>query len=103
MLHEPILTMSDNHLLRFRTGINVCILLADYLATNPRFKELDLQNNALDDFDAVLIANALRSNTTLRQLMIYGNRVGKVGDEAFCRALLCDESSLILIRITAVA
>ena len=84
------LTMSYNHLER---GINVCTLLADYLATNPRLKELDLQNNMLDDWGAELIANALRSNTTLRQLNLYANGVGEDGHEALKRALY-DESSL---------
>jgi hypothetical protein len=54
-------------------------------------KALDLVDNHLNDSDFVLIANALRSNTTLRSL--------KLGDitndvlEAF-RLVLCDESSL---------
>jgi hypothetical protein len=54
-------------------------------------KALDLVDNHLNDSDFVLIANALRSNTTLRSL--------KLGDitndvlEAF-RLVLCDKSSL---------
>jgi len=87
------LGMAENALLGIRTDINVCTLLADYLATNPRLEELDLQNNRLDHSDAVLIANALRSNTTLRHLHISANDVGAVGDEALRRAL-CDETSL---------
>jgi len=87
------LSMSGNRLLRFRTGINVCTLLADFLSTNPRLTELNLCNNSLNDSDAVLIAIALRSNTTLTYLNIDENRVGEAGAEALRRAL-CDETSL---------
>jgi len=87
------LSMPENALLGIRTDINVCTQLADFLSTNPRLKELDLQNNGLDGSDAVMIANALRSNTTLRKLYISANDVRAVGDEALRRAL-CDETSL---------
>eukprot|EP00984_Skeletonema_dohrnii_P020850 scaffold10274_cov88-Skeletonema_dohrnii-CCMP3373.AAC.2 len=88
------LSMPGNNMLGIRTGFNVCTRLADFLAANPRLKELDLQNNRLDDSDAVLIANALRSNTTLRTLYISENdRVGAVGDAVLSLAL-CDVSSL---------
>ncbi|KAK1739025.1 hypothetical protein QTG54_010341 [Skeletonema marinoi] len=87
------LSMPENALLGIGTDINVCTQLADFLSTNPRLKELDLQNNGLDGSDAVMIANALRSNTTLRKLYISANDVRAVGDEALRRAL-CDEASL---------
>ncbi len=87
------LSMPRNNLLRSQTGFNACTLLSDYLATNPRLKELDLMENCLNDNHAALIANALSSNTSLRYLRIDENRVGKVGAEALCRAI-CDESSL---------
>jgi Ran GTPase-activating protein (RanGAP) involved in mRNA processing and transport len=47
---------------------NVTTLLTDYLAADPQMKWLDLQGNNLTDNDAELLANALRSNTTLRYL-----------------------------------
>ena len=56
-------------------------------------KELDLNNNHLNDSDAVLLANALRSNTTLKSLKLHYNDITDVGVEAF-RLVLCDESSL---------
>jgi hypothetical protein len=87
------LSMPENNLLRFQTGFNVCTLLSDYLATNPRLRELDLNHNFLNDSHAALIANALSSNTSLRYLNICENSVGKVGAEALCRAL-SDEISL---------
>jgi len=78
----------------FHNRSNVCTQLSDFLATNPRLKALDLNANKLNYSDAVLIANALRSNTTLRHLHISGNdRLGDDGIEALRRAL-CDESSL---------
>jgi len=49
--------------------------LADFLATNPRLKELDLNENHLNDSDAVLIANALRAN---RSEMVDENRDRKI-------------------------
>eukprot|EP00985_Skeletonema_marinoi_P001477 scaffold581_cov127-Skeletonema_marinoi.AAC.28 len=87
------LSMSANSLTRYQTGFNVCALLSNYLARNPRLKFLDLTDNYFDDRDAVLIANALRSNTTLRHLFISGNRVGGPGDILF-RTAVCNESSL---------
>ena len=56
--------------------------LANFLATNPPLRELDLRDNALDDNDAEALANALRSNTTLRSLDLYSNSIGGAGDEA---------------------
>jgi hypothetical protein len=87
------LSMPNNHVLGFHNGFNVCTLLSDYLATNPRLKELNLNDNNLDDSDAVLIANALRSNTTLKHLYIGGNHMSDDGAEALKRALY-DGSSL---------
>eukprot|EP00985_Skeletonema_marinoi_P001474 scaffold581_cov127-Skeletonema_marinoi.AAC.25 len=54
------LDMADNNI---TSGVST--LLADFLASNPRLKELDLGYNYLYDSDAALIANALRTNTTL--------------------------------------
>ena len=81
------LSMPKNHVLGFHNGFNVCTLLSDYLATNPRLKELNLNDNNLDDSDALLIANALSRNTTLRHLYIGANRMGDDGAEALKRAL----------------
>jgi len=89
------LGMAENSLTRYRyrTGFNVCALLSNYLAGNPRLKFLDLTDNHFDDGDALLIANALRTNTTLKNLIISGNRVGEPGDSLF-RTAVCNESSL---------
>eukprot|EP00985_Skeletonema_marinoi_P001471 scaffold581_cov127-Skeletonema_marinoi.AAC.22 len=72
----------------------VSTVQADFLATNPRLKELNLVDNRLNDSDAALIANALRSNTTLRSLQLgNSNSITHTGVESF-RLVLYDESSL---------
>eukprot|EP00985_Skeletonema_marinoi_P011498 scaffold5475_cov98-Skeletonema_marinoi.AAC.3 len=71
----------------------VSTLLADFLATNPRLKELNLVDNRLNDSDAALIGNALRSNTTLRHLHLDADDITNVGEESL-RLVLYDESSL---------
>lgn len=69
-------------------------LLADFLATNPRLKYIDLSCNRLTDVEATLIANALRSNTTLRHLYLCDNDgITSRGVDSF-RSVLCDDSSL---------
>jgi len=71
----------------------VSTVLADFLATNPRLKELNLVDNRLNDSDAALIGNALRSNTTLRHLHLDGNNITNNGAETL-RLVFYDESSL---------
>ncbi|KAK1739077.1 leucine-rich repeat protein, partial [Skeletonema marinoi] len=70
------LVMSSNDI---TSGVST--LLADFLATNPRLKELNLVDNRLNDSDAALIGNALRSNTTLRHLHLNLNDITNVGEE----------------------
>eukprot|EP00984_Skeletonema_dohrnii_P039075 scaffold43053_cov144-Skeletonema_dohrnii-CCMP3373.AAC.1 len=72
---------------------SVGTLLADFLASNPRLKQLHLQHNRLNDSAAALIANALRTNTTLRSLDLFDNGITKIGVESL-RLALFDEGSL---------
>jgi hypothetical protein len=72
---------------------NVTTVLSDFLATDPPLKELDLGENHLNDNDAVLIANALRSNTSLRMLDLVGISITDVGRKSF-RLALNDDSTL---------
>ncbi|KAL7454337.1 hypothetical protein ACHAWC_006938 [Mediolabrus comicus] len=76
---------------------NVTTLLTDYLAADPQMKWLDLRRNILTDNDAELLANALRSNTTLRHLdlgLFYNeSTITDVGAGAFC-LVLNDERNL---------
>ncbi len=74
---------------------NGITLLADFLATNPMLKELDLRNNdnSLSGDCVDLLANALRNNKSLRSLQLYGNTISDDGDEAL-RLVVHDDSSL---------
>ncbi len=83
------LSMPRNHL----RGFNVWTLLADFLATNPRLTCLQFDENYLDDNDVALIANALRSNTTLKYLGIGRNNGTNDGVEQFF-TVLYDKNSL---------
>mmetsp|Transcript_6384 Transcript_6384/g.9311 ORF Transcript_6384/g.9311 Transcript_6384/m.9311 type:complete len:385 (+) Transcript_6384:1-1155(+) len=85
------LDMSHNNI----TSLGITIL-SDYLATNPALKYLFLASNEFNDSDAELIANALRTNMTLRYINLEGNinmNYDGAGAKAF-RLVLCDESSL---------
>jgi hypothetical protein len=83
------LVMSTNNITS-----NVTALLSDFLATDPPLKELDLSENGnLNDNDAVLLANALRSNKSLRRLHLDGTKMTPVGGESF-RLVLNDNSTL---------
>eukprot|EP00984_Skeletonema_dohrnii_P006163 scaffold2199_cov120-Skeletonema_dohrnii-CCMP3373.AAC.4 len=85
---EKLVMFSNN----ITSGVST--VLADFLAANPRLKELDLDDeNGLNDSDVALIANALRSNTTLKTLWLNENNITKVGKESL-RLALCDDSSL---------
>ena len=77
-------------LIMSRTNITseVSTLLADFIANDPKMKELDLECcNLFNNNDSALIANALRSNITLRRLNLG------VTLDAF-KPVLCDTSSL---------
>jgi hypothetical protein len=66
-----------------RITSNGIALLVNFLATNPLLKELDLEFNVMvDDDDALVLANALRSNRSLRSLDLSGNSISDAGKEA---------------------
>lgn len=72
---------------------NVTTLLSDFLATNPPLKEINFWRNHFNDDDAVVIANALRSNTTLKDLDLELNSITNAAAETF-RLVLHDDRSL---------
>eukprot|EP00984_Skeletonema_dohrnii_P004013 scaffold1377_cov125-Skeletonema_dohrnii-CCMP3373.AAC.1 len=91
-----LLTIDDlklEKLVMVSNNITSATLLADFLATNPRLKELDLDKNHLNDIDAALIATALRSNTSLRILRLDENNITHIGAESL-RLVLDDDNSL---------
>ena len=56
--------------------------IPDFIATNPPLADLLLENNNLNDDDAVLIARALKHNTNLKSLNLGGkggNNITKIG------------------------
>ena len=58
-----------------RITSNMSTILAGFIETNPKLRELNLSYNSLNDNDAALIANALRHNTTLRLLYLSHNHM----------------------------
>ncbi|EJK75221.1 hypothetical protein THAOC_03064 [Thalassiosira oceanica] len=63
--------------------------IPDFLSTNPPLKTLTLEGNQFNDDDALLIAQALQSNTKLRCLDINNNALTKKGRSAtYCQAIL---------------
>ena len=68
--------------------------LPDFIATNnPRLTSLNLDNNQLGDNDALLIAKALKQNTTLKSIGLRGNDFTEVGHNALLSAV-CDCASV---------
>jgi Ran GTPase-activating protein (RanGAP) involved in mRNA processing and transport/ankyrin repeat protein len=67
-------------------------LSAALLARGAALQHLDLSNNELGVEGAAVLADALKSNTTLRTLLLWRNRVGTDGAEAFAEALRCNGS-----------
>ncbi len=78
---------------------NGITLLANFLATNPMLKELNLSSNDLSGDCVDLLANALRSNTSLRFLNLSENTISDSGKKAF-DLVVHDDSSLNSIANT---
>lgn len=53
--------------------------IADFLAKSPPLRELTLENNHLNDDDAQAIAEALKTNTNLKTLILRGNDITSRG------------------------
>ena len=79
---------------------DVSTVLAEFLATNPKMKRLNLRYNELNDSDIALIANSLRSNTALEVLRLLGNNISQIGVSQAFRPLLFDDSSLNTVADT---
>jgi Ran GTPase-activating protein (RanGAP) involved in mRNA processing and transport len=94
-------TLKRNNSLRelcFR-GIKLTIpamtSLANALKINKRLTELRLHSD-IDDEGAIVLADALRSNTSLTEVDLYNNRIGDRGVAAIGEALMVNAS---LIRL----
>ena len=82
------ITLSNNHI-RTEGGT----FISDFLAKNPILESLYLDENKLNDQDALVIAKALKQNTNLRFLRLTGNNFTKTGWVALRKAEF-DDSSL---------
>lgn len=71
--------------------------IAAYLRTNPPLESIDLVGNLISDEDVVLMADALKTNTTLRGLRLELNPIGMKGKWALCN-LIYDVSTLDAIH-----
>lgn len=67
------------------------IAIPDYIANNPPLNHLYLANNNLNDNDAILIANALKNNTNLLEIRL--GDISNIGKEALLKAVY-DPTSL---------
>ena len=67
--------------------------IPDYITSNPPLNYLYLEGNKLNDEDAILIANALKKNTNLKDLRLGDNDITDIGKEALLKAVY-DPTSL---------
>ena len=63
-------------------------LIANFLATNPCVKQLDLNENHLNDKDAAKFAASLETNTNLRKLTLKNNVITKEGVDILIGAMV---------------
>jgi len=67
--------------------------LFDLVKLHPNLVSLCLNDNKLDDKDAIHLADVLRHNRTLAGLSLYGNEFTRLGEETLKKAIY-DDSSL---------
>lgn len=76
---------------------SVCTLgdtrLSDFLATNPPLSYLELNDSDIDNNDMKCNASALKYNTKLSQLHLWGNSTTEEGDGIW-KKTICDWTSL---------
>lgn len=63
------------------------IIIAEYLKTNESLKRLDLARNSIANAGCVALAQALKENTTLEYLNLESNVVAEKGGKALCDAM----------------
>lgn len=62
--------------------------ITNFIALNPTLQELDLSNNELTDGDASLIADSLRSNTKMQELILgSGNNFSHTGIDTLANSV----------------
>ena len=68
-------------------GFHGATLVANYIATNPLVRKLNLMRNMLQDDSASVLAQLLETNTNLLQLSMFVNKFSKVGYSALIDAV----------------
>eukprot|EP00984_Skeletonema_dohrnii_P013007 scaffold5354_cov67-Skeletonema_dohrnii-CCMP3373.AAC.1 len=78
-------------------GNDGAAVIGNVLSTNPAsLKRLDVKFNEIDDDGVTPFAEALRSNTNLRDLYLTQNDITKVGESVLRKAAF-DDTSLITL------
>ena len=72
------------------------IVLAEALKSNTTLTELHVSGNGIGDAGAAGLAEALKSNTTLTVLKIYGNDIGEAGAAGLAEALKSNTTLTVL-------
>ena len=72
------------------------VKITEYLEGDPPIEEFSLDHNRLNDDDAILISQALKRNTNLRNLELKGNKFTSIGVRALLTCVF-DSSSLTSI------
>ena len=83
-------------------GINtegVAQITAQLVNDRCPVEALDLGTNSLDDESAILLAESLRSNSTLRGLSLDNNCIGNRGFAALSKALVQSNTSLLWLEL----
>jgi hypothetical protein len=69
------------------------VTIAEYLEGDPPIQRIDLEHNRLNDDDAVLISQALKRNTNLKTINLHSNNFASIGVKALLKCFF-DNSSL---------
>jgi Ran GTPase-activating protein (RanGAP) involved in mRNA processing and transport len=78
------------------TGDKGAQVLTEELTTNTTLKKVYLWNNKIGDDGAVALATALTTNTTLEELCLGNNRIGNNGSVALAASFVKNKTLKIL-------
>ena len=81
-------------------GVN---LMAKCLAKNPTVRVLSLNDNLINDNDAVVLSMCLKTNTNLRALDVTKNPISQVGIYSFLPALINGGNPLPIMSLNEVS
>jgi len=77
------------------------VKIAEYLEGDPPIEVLSLGHNRLNDDDAILISQALKRNTNIKQIHLRSNNFTSIGVKALLTCAF-DSSSLNAISLTKI-